>query len=379
MNNITLEKMASFFRKRDGFLLICHTNPDEDTAGSAYALYLALKRMGKKVRIVCDMGPPRRGSAYWEADAFSNELGEGPYVTVSVDVAARNMLGALEAPLGGRVTLKIDHHALGEDFGDYNYTDPAAGACGMIVYRLLLLLGPLDREMASSLYLAIASDTGGFRYSNTNAETHRVAAALLDCGAEGAAISETLFETKSEKEFRALRLGLSRLRYYCEGRLALMSITNADKEAEDLSDRDLGELASLSRQTAGVLLGVVLRQSDADPKKFKISMRSREGVDAAALCASFGGGGHVRAAGGALTADSPEEAEQRLLAFLMPVLEALPADDSASSSRSVLSTEKTERTEAPSESPLRKAPFFGTAASSDGGEKERAAGGEADG
>lgn len=320
-NNITLEEIADFFRRQDDFVILCHTNPDEDTAGSAYALYLALSGIGKRAKIVCDMHPPRRGGSYLDETAFSNELGEGPFVTVSVDVAARNMLGALAEPLGGRVDLKIDHHGVGEDFGRYNYTDPEAGACGMILWRLLGMLGPLSPAMASALYLAIASDTGGFRYSNTSAETHRIAAALLDLGADGAGISETLFETKSEKDFRALRLGLSKMTYYAEGKLALIFVTNADKEAEALSDRDLGELASISRQTAGVLLGVVLRQSDADPQKFKISMRSREGVDAASLCAHFGGGGHTRAAGGALTADSPEEAREGLLSFLLPVFD----------------------------------------------------------
>ncbi len=329
-NNITLEEIADFFRRQDDFVILCHTNPDEDTAGSAYALFLGLTGLGKRAKIVCDMHPPRRGGNYLDEAVFSTALPEGSFVTVSVDVAARNMLGALAEPLGGTVDLKIDHHGVGEDFGCYNYTDPEAGACGMIVWKIIGILGPVSPAMASALYLAIASDTGGFRYSNTSAETHRIAASLLDRGADGTGISETLFETKSEKDFRALRLGLSKMAYYAGGQLALIFVTNADKEAEELSDRDLGELASISRQTAGVLLGVVLRQSDTDPQKFKISMRSREGVDAAALCAHFGGGGHTRAAGGALTADSPEEARRSLLSFLLPVFgEAFREDSGA--------------------------------------------------
>lgn len=327
-NNITLDGIVKLLLEKERFLLLCHTNPDEDTVGSAYALYLALKKCGKAVRLACDMLPTPRCGAYVDRAVFEVADREAPMAgidpadafVISVDVASKNMLGALARPYEGRVDLKLDHHAIGEDFGLYNYTDPASGACGMIVYEIIERLGAGDEAIASALYLAIASDTGGFRYSNTSALTHRIAASLLEKGADGAGVSEVLFETKSEKDFRALKLGLSKLRYLCDGRVALMAITNADKEALGLCDRDLGELASLSRQTAGVLLGIVLKQTDGNGRYFRLSVRSREGVDAAALCARFGGGGHVRAAGGGIEADSLAEAEKRLLEAVYDVM-----------------------------------------------------------
>ena len=139
-------------------------------------------------------------------------------------------------------------------------------------------------------------------------------------GAAGAAVSEALFETKSRSDFAALQLGLSKMRYLCDGLVSLISISNADKEAFGVSDRDLGELPSIARQPEGVLLGLVLKQNDGEGKRYKLSTRSREGFDAAALCAIFGGGGHIRAAGATIFADSIGEAEKKLLDAVYPMI-----------------------------------------------------------
>lgn len=325
MNNIAFDEVVALFRERDDFLILCHTNPDEDTLGSAYALYLALRKLGKRARLLCDMPISRRSSLFVSQEAFEPfepldmTLYEGCTV-VSVDVASSNMLGFLKKRFEKKTDLKIDHHAIGEDFAKYNYTDADCGACGMILYRLIMALDVMDEAIASALYMAISADTGGFRYSNTTADTHRIAAALLDAGAEGAAVSEALFETKSKSDFAALQLGLSKLRYLCDGQVSLISISNADKEAAGICDRDLGELPSVARQPEGVLLGLVLKQTDGDGRRFKLSTRSREGVDAAALCAVFGGGGHIRAAGATIFADSITEAEKKLLDVVYPMI-----------------------------------------------------------
>jgi len=327
MNNISFDEVVALFRERDDFLILCHTNPDEDTLGSAYALYLALEKLGKRARLFCDMPISRRSSSIVEQDAFvsfdAKQFDAEAFkdcTVVSVDVASSNMLGLLKKHFENKTDLKIDHHAIGEDFAKCNYTDAECGACGMILYRMIHALGVMDEMMASSLYMAISADTGGFRYSNTTAETHRIAAALLEAGADGAAVNEALFETKSKSDFAALQLGLAKMRYLCDGLVSLMSISNADKEAAGIDDRDLGELPSIARQPDGVLLGLVLKQTDGDGRRFKVSTRSREGFDAAALCAKFGGGGHVRAAGATIFADSIAEAEKKLLDVVYPMI-----------------------------------------------------------
>ena len=325
MNNITFDEVVSFLAEKNDFLILCHTNPDEDTLGSACALFHALKTLGKRASLLCDMPISRRSSAFVVQNDFVpfEEFDLARYegsTVVSVDVASSNMLGLLKIPFTDRVDLKIDHHAVGEDFAKYNYTDANSGACGMILYRILSALGVMTEQIASLLYMAISADTGGFRYSNTTAETHRIAAALIDAGADGAAVSEALFETKSKSDFAALQLGLSKMRYLCGGLVSLISISNADKETFGVSDRDLGELPSIARQPEGVLLGLILKQTDGDGCRFKLSTRSREGFDSAALCAVFGGGGHIRAAGATIFADSIGEAEKKLLDAVYPMI-----------------------------------------------------------
>ena len=327
MNNIYFDEVVALFKERDDFLILCHTNPDEDTLGSGYALYLALKKLGKRARLLCDMPISYRSSSIvdgdlfepFDAEDFDSTQFDG-YTVVSVDVATSNMLGLLKKHFENKTDLKIDHHAVGEDFAKYNFTDAESGACGMILYRVITALGVMDEVIASALYMAISADTGGFRYSNTTAETHRIAASLLDAGADGADVNEALFETKSRRDIAALQLGLSKMRYLCDGLVSLISISNADKEAAGIDDRDLGELPSVARQPEGVLLGLVLKQTDGDGRRFKLSTRSREGFDAAALCQVFGGGGHVRAAGATIFADSITEAEKKLFDVVYPMI-----------------------------------------------------------
>lgn len=327
MNNIYFDEVVALFKERDDFLILCHTNPDEDTLGSGYALYLALKKLGKRARLLCDMPISYRSSSIVDGDLFepfdAEDFDSAQFdgcTVVSVDVATSNMLGLLKKHFESKTDLKIDHHAVGEDFAKYNFTDAESGACGMILYRVITALGVMDEVIASALYMAISADTGGFRYSNTTAETHRIAAALLDAGADGADVNEALFETKSHRDIAALQLGLSKMRYLCDGLVSLISISNADKEAAGIDDRDLGELPSIARQPEGVLLGLVLKQTDGDGIRFKLSTRSREGFDAAALCQVFGGGGHVRAAGATIFADSLTEAEKKLFDVVYPMI-----------------------------------------------------------
>ena len=317
-NNITVSEIAGKLLNCSDVLLLCHTNPDEDTAGSAYALCLALESAGKKVRIACDKKPPRKSAGFIDASRFENDLqAEDGTLVVSVDVASVGMLGSLCDRFSQRVDIRIDHHAVSEEFAHFNYNRPDASATALIAYEIITEMGVvLDGAIASSLYAALAADTGGFRYSNTTAQAHRVAADLIEHGAEYVGVSEALFETKTRSNLRAYRLGIEKLDYLYGGRAALLVITNDDKRANSLTDEDLDALSSLTRQSEGTELGLLLKQSDENEQKFKLSLRSRSSFDCAEFCSRFGGGGHVRAAGASIYADSPEQARRKLLALL---------------------------------------------------------------
>ena len=307
-NNITLEQIAEFFKNGDEFLLLCHKNPDADTLGSALGLRKALEYLGKTVHISCAHDPSDNTAFLFTEDDDIADRDYGDIPVVSIDVAALSLLGDIEEFYRNNIVLKIDHHEMSENFAEYNYTDASSAACGEIIFEIVKLLGVPLSEVAEPIYAAISADTGGFRYSNTTARTHRIAAELLCAGADNAYIDHKLFESKTQAEIRALNAAYSNLRYFHDGAVAAVIITNQIKERLNISEADLGVISSITREIAGVTVGITLRQQKNNPQLFKLSVRSEPGFPANELCSCFGGGGHACAAGAELTAPTPERA-----------------------------------------------------------------------
>lgn len=308
-NNVTLEQIAEQLKGMDELLLLCHKNPDADTLGSALGLKKALEYLGKTVHISCAHDPSENTAFLFdneEDDIADRDYGDIP--VVSIDVATLSLLGDIEEYYRDSILIKIDHHEMSDDFAEYNYADPASAACGEIIFDLVKLLGAPLCEVAEPLYAAISADTGGFRYSNTTSRTHRIAAELLEAGADNSYIDHKLFESKTQAEIRALNAAYSNLRYFHDGAVAAVVITNQIKERLNISEHDLGVISSITREIAGVTVGITLRQQKNNPQLFKLSVRSEPGFPANELCFCFGGGGHACAAGAELTAPTPERA-----------------------------------------------------------------------
>ncbi len=309
VNNITLEEAAEFLLAGSSFLLLCHKRPDGDTLGSALALKRGLEFLGKRAELLCAHLPSPNTEFLFDGEefpAFDPEDEQG--IPISVDVASEELLGDLQPIYGGRIALKLDHHETSDDFALRNYTDPTAAACGEIICALLTQLGVPLSVAAEPLYASISSDTGGFRYSNTTANSHRLAAALLEAGADNALIDHMLFESRTQSEIRALTAAYAGMRYYLGGKVAVVVITNEDKRRLDLREEDLGILSPITREISGVSVGITIKQSKADPSRYKLSVRSDRSFPANELCGLFGGGGHACAAGAELSASNPTAA-----------------------------------------------------------------------
>ena len=171
-------------------------------------------------------------------------------------------------------------------------------------------IGHHTKEAATALYAAIASDTGCFKYTNVTPKTLRIAAELMEAGADQPLVNLRLFGTKTQKEIVAEKLMLDGMKTYLDGRVRFLMLTNEVKSENGLIDEDLGEIVSSMREIEGTELSVFVRQETKEIGKYKISMRSAENVNANELCAIFGGGGHERAAGASMNADNPIEAEK---------------------------------------------------------------------
>ncbi|MBR6513394.1 MAG: bifunctional oligoribonuclease/PAP phosphatase NrnA [Clostridia bacterium] len=302
-NNITLEGVRALLDSWDDILIITHCNPDADTVGSAFGIKRAYPE--KNIRVVCAEAIPDR--LKFIADGEPTHIPEEEYAHVmTVDCAQLHLTGEAGKRYADRIELKIDHHRTGDPYAEYNYAEETTGSAGEIVYKIVK--DRLNKMSADALYAAISSDTGCFRYSNVSADTHRVAAELIEAGADHSHINERLFENKPKAEIAATRLALNNLEYYYEGRVALVSFTNAQKEENGIDDDALGAISSLTREIEGVELGIVVKEKTDKPGVYKVSMRSTEKVDCCEICALLGGGGHMRASGGSVMADSVDEA-----------------------------------------------------------------------
>lgn len=316
-NNITEQEAAAMLRQADRILLLAHQYPDGDTLGSNFALCQALQTLGKTVRVLCGDPVPER---YDYLCANIPQPDFEPEFICAVDVADAKLLGpAVQTAYGDRVDLCIDHHSTNAGYAKYSCVDATCAAAAMIVYRLIGLLGvPLTMEIAQCLYTGIATDTGCFKYSNASALCHRMAADCIDTGINYDMINRVNFDMKSRERIELERMALQRMRFYHDGRVAVMVIDNDMVKQSGAKENDMEGLPPIPRQITGVWVGITLRQK-ADGN-YKISVRTGTHADAAAICALLGGGGHTRAAGCAVDGT----VEEASTAILQAVEQAVP-------------------------------------------------------
>lgn len=294
--DITIAQAAAELLLQDNITILCHRKPDGDTLGSGYALHQALAQLGKGSVVRCaDPCPPNMAEVMTQTVPHSLQ----ECYVVAVDVADSKLLGALEAEYADRVNLVIDHHPSNTRYGEKTLLAPEAASTTELVGRLLPLLGvTLTPSIATCLYVGLATDTGCFRYANTTADTLRMAAQMLECGIDSGELNRVLFETKSPGRVAVECSILQSMEYFYQGHCAVMTIPMALQTLHDVEDSELDGLAALPRQIEGVWVGVTIREK---PEECRISVRTTREADASAICAAFGGGGHLRASGCTIT------------------------------------------------------------------------------
>lgn len=288
---IDINKTAMLLKYADDIVILCHRSPDGDTVGSAMALYYALKQLGKRVAVRCADPLPARFD-YLYPDAFDEVSGR--YV-VAVDTASPQLLAGLQAEYPV-INMCIDHHPTNPDYAEYTLLRADAAAAGEIMAEVIeaMELEP-DIRIANSLYTAIVSDTGCFRYASTTAKTFEIAAWLLQNGAESTKINQIIFETKPKALIKLEAAAAGSLRYYYNDVLAVMPLSYEMIRSSGVCEEDLDGIASLPRNIEGVGIGITIKQQSLD--ECRVSIRSTELYDASLIAATFGGGGHKRAAG----------------------------------------------------------------------------------
>lgn len=304
---INLNDVASFLNTHDNFTILTHAHPDGDTLGSGYGLCLALRSLGKKANVINNEEIPEK-FGYLKVDNTDFE----EQTVVAVDIADVSLMGnETEKEYSGRVDLCIDHHGSNRLYAKLNYIDAGAAAAAEIIVELLELMEvEITADIANRLYTGISTDTGCFRYANVTPKTHLLAAQLMGYGAEAAKINVRMFETKTKTYAALERMALDSMEFFFDGKCAMIFITREMFDKSGSSENECEGVAALPRQIEGVKVGVTVRQRRDGT--YKASVRSHDPVDASAICARLGGGGHRNAAGCSLPY-SLEQAKQVLL------------------------------------------------------------------
>lgn len=304
MNNRTdLAGILEALRAGESIGVTTHVSPDGDAVGSMLATARLLRLLGK-TDVVCILEDPTGHAYRWLPGA--NEVispdgaGVRPDTLVLMDASRRDRLGRVARVLGPDTRLVvIDHHIESCPEGDVAFVDPSYAASGEIIAELFERSGvPLDPPAALCLYVAIATDTGGFRFASTNARSHRIAARILECKIDVAEISYRVFDAMTPAKFRLMTRLLARMKFVENARVAYSEIYPADLSETGAHAEDINNLVNLGRNVEGVQVAILFRSLDNGTTK--ISIRAAPTFNAARLAAAFGGGGHVGAAGATL-------------------------------------------------------------------------------
>ncbi|MGN1201815.1 MAG: bifunctional oligoribonuclease/PAP phosphatase NrnA [Eubacterium sp.] len=286
---IDVKQCAEILAQQDNILILTHAHPDGDTLGCGFALCRALMKMGKICAVLNADEIPKKYDFLYEDIApikFKHN-----YV-VAVDVATANLLGSLEGQY--HIDMCIDHHSTNTEYADYLLLKDVPAAC-QVIFEVIRELGvEIDDKIANCLYTGLTTDTGCFRYASTTSDTYRVAAELIDLGADNGKINRVMFETKTKTYARLERLALDSMRFYEDERVAVITITQEMYQLTGSNEQETEAIAPLTRQVEGVEIGITLREK-ADGT-CKASIRTFESVNAAELAKAFGGGGHNQAA-----------------------------------------------------------------------------------
>ena len=300
------KQCAKLLLTHENILIVTHRNPDGDTVASAAALCSALRRGGRNAYLYPNPQVNRHLRPF--AEQYFAPEGFAAKYTVAVDVATEGML-----PKGfeGAVDLCIDHHPTNSGYAAETLVRADKSSCAEAVMEVILSMNTdLTADEATLLYIGLATDTGCFQYSNTNAPAFRAAAELLRLGADNSDVNLRFFRRVSPARLKLEGLIYSGLGFYRDGKITVAEITRAMMAQSGASEDDMDDIASLAGRADGCVLSITIREQ-ADGT-CRLSLRSTSEVNSSDICAVFGGGGHALAAGCTISG-SVEKARELIL------------------------------------------------------------------
>jgi phosphoesterase RecJ-like protein len=322
-----LTAVADAIRAHDRFLVVSHENPDGDALGSLLGMTLGLRALGKDaVPYLAGVAPPPREYAFLDLSEVARELPDdiSERVLLAVDCANERRIGESRDPVERtKLVVDVDHHHDNSRFGDVNMIVADASSTAEMVRDVLRELDvPLTPEIAEALYVGLVTDTGRFQYSNTTPKALRLAAELVEAGADVHGIFRNVYETVQFAKLKLLARALERTQVFEGGRLVVSYLVR-----EDFSDVGAEEpfsegIIDYLRAVEGSEMVALVREPPRDDgPKHRISLRSsHDEVDVSAIARQRGGGGHRQAAG-----FSSEESIPEIIEFIRSAYAGLAA------------------------------------------------------
>jgi bifunctional oligoribonuclease and PAP phosphatase NrnA len=316
-----LQRIVDAIRPRQRFVLSSHSRPDGDSIGSQLAAAYALRSLGKEVTVVnADPAPPPLMQFPGVpdiriADRVSVPPGDdAAAIIMECGDLARTGVAGLESFF----LINIDHHPGNTEYGQLNWFDASASACGEMVYDLVRALGiRLTPEIATHIYLAILTDTGSFHYSNITPRTFDICGAALEAGVDPVLVARNVYDSNNMGRLKLFGSVLSAMQIDNSGRMAIVYLDHEMARAAGGTYEDTEGLINLPLTVKEIQAVVFFKQTEGD--EYRVSMRSKGDIDIGSIAKEFGGGGHKNAAG--CTVSGPIDALQKM--FVEKIEEAI--------------------------------------------------------
>ncbi len=289
------QEVFELINNNQNFLIVSHKNPDGDSLGSEIALALALMKIKKKVYIYNSDPPPERYSKFPKASLIQTEKKNFKEdIIIFVDCAEIDRIGKIKENIDfSKPSINIDHHIGNTKFGTVNVIKPDYSSTAEIIYKLIKNEIPMDKEIATYLYIGILTDTGAFRYPNTTSHSLRVASELVAYGVTASQVSEFIWFTDPEARIKLLGDVLRTMNLY--DKISIMYVTKEMLRKHRAKEEDTEEFIDYGLSIKGIETAAIIKEREDGI--LKVSLRSKDNVPVQELAAKYGGGGHRTASG----------------------------------------------------------------------------------
>jgi phosphoesterase RecJ-like protein len=287
--------------------LASHTNPDGDAVGSTIAMGILLSAIDKKITLYNESSIPAVYRFLPRVEMIENNINEANDFDTAIILDCGNLqrIGTAASMVNDiSAIINIDHHISNDHFGHFQLIDTTASSTAEIIYRLIKKMGvAIDKTIATSIYTGVLTDTGSFRFSNTNQAAFAICQEMVEKGVDPSDVARNVYGRYSLGRIKLLNLALDSIEIFHNGKLSIMTITQEMLSKTGTRAEDIDGLINYARRIEDVKIAALIheeknvRHNLKDSSQFHISLRSDGTVDVAAIAASFGGGGHITAAG----------------------------------------------------------------------------------